>query len=369
VNGLLQGIVLCVGEALIALAPEDGWSLETATALEVCEAGAEVSVAVHLARLGVPVRFAGLVGDDPWGGRIRNALAREGVDVSTLGIHRSAPTGMYLKNVGPNGTTVHYYRRGSAASTMDHVPPAAHAGVSHIHLSGITPALAPQCARMIRQELTHKEGRSVSFDVNYRRALWPPDQAAPVLGELARQADIVFVGLDEAAALWGCQTAEQVQHVLSGKGLPAPTPAPAVRAPEPIAPPPPQKPAVSDALVLLATLQREARLVDFLKEDLSGYSDEQIGAAAREIHRDCGKVVDRMFGVQPVLTEEEGAEVTVPAGFDAARYRLTGKLTGSGPFQGRLQHHGWEATRCDVPTFTGTEAAARAIAAAEVEVE
>lgn len=213
-NGLLQGIVLCVGEALIALAPEDGWSLETATALEVCEAGAEVSVAVHLARLGVPVRFAGLVGDDPWGGRIRNALAREGVDVSTLGIHRSAPTGMYLKNVGPNGTTVHYYRRGSAASTMDHVPPAAHAGVGHIHLSGITPALAPQCARMIRQELTHKEGRSVSFDVNYRRALWPPDQAAPVLGELARQADLVFVGLDEAAALWGCQTAEQVRALL-----------------------------------------------------------------------------------------------------------------------------------------------------------
>lgn len=213
-NGLLQGIVLCVGEALIALAPQGGSPLETASTLEVCEAGAEVSVAVHLARLGVPVRFAGLVGDDPWGRRIKRTLAREGVDVSTLNTHRSAPTGLYLKSFGPNGTTVHYYRRGSAASTMAQVPPQAHAGVGHVHLSGITPALAPHCARMIRQELTQKEGRSVSFDVNYRQALWPTAQAATELRELAQHADLVFVGLDEAAALWGCQTAEQVRATL-----------------------------------------------------------------------------------------------------------------------------------------------------------
>lgn len=169
--------------------------------------------------------------------------------------------------------------------------------------------------------------------------------------------------------LFDARTAEQVQEVLSGRGLPAPVPAPAAKAPEPVAPPPPKKPAVSDALLVLAALQREARFVDFLKEDLSAYSDEQIGAAAREIHRDCGKVLDRMFGVKPVLTEEEGALVNVPAGFDASRFRLTGKVSGNGPYQGRLRHHGWEATRCDVPVFTGTEAAAKAVAAAEVEVE
>lgn len=169
--------------------------------------------------------------------------------------------------------------------------------------------------------------------------------------------------------LFDARTAEQVQEVLSGRGLPAPTPAPVAKAPEPVAPPPPKKPAISDALLVLAALQREARFVDFLKEDLSAYSDEQIGAAAREIHRDCGKVMDRMFGVKPVLIEEEGAIVTVPASFDASRYRLTGKVSGNGPYQGRLRHHGWEATRCDVPVFTGTEAAAKAVAAAEVEVE
>lgn len=170
--------------------------------------------------------------------------------------------------------------------------------------------------------------------------------------------------------LFDARTAEQVQEVLSGRALPAPAaPAAAAKTPEPAAPPPPKKPVVSDALLVLAALQREARFVDFLKEDLSAYSDEQIGAAVREIHRDSGKVVDRMFGIQPVLAEEEGAAVTVPAGFDAARYRLTGKVSGNGPHQGRLRHHGWEATRCDVPVFTGTEAAAKAIAAAEVEIE
>lgn len=167
--------------------------------------------------------------------------------------------------------------------------------------------------------------------------------------------------------LFDARTAEQVQEVLSGKALPAP--APVATAPEPVVPPPPQKAPVSAALLVLAALQREARFVDFLKEDLSSYSDEQIGAAAREIHRDCAKVVDHMFGVKAILADEEGAAVTVPAGFDAARYRLTGKVTGNGPFHGRLRHHGWEATRCEVPTFTGTEAAARAVAAAEVEVE
>ena len=139
----------------------------------------------------------------------------------------------------------------------------------------------------------------------------------------------------------------------------------AVRVKRPAAP----APARSDALTLLATLQREARLVDFVKEPLEGYSDAQIGAAAREVHRDCGAVLERLFALRPVLRDQEGAEVEVAAGFDPSRYRLLGNVTGEPPFQGRMTHHGWEVTACELPTWSGTPAAARVVAPVEVELK
>lgn len=124
----------------------------------------------------------------------------------------------------------------------------------------------------------------------------------------------------------------------------------------------------SPALTLLATLQREGRLVDFLKESLDGYSDAQVGAAARDVHRDCAAVVDRVFGLEPLRAEDEDGDVTVPAGFDPARVRLTGNVTGQPPHRGVLRHAGWRATRCDVPAWTGGEDAALVVAPAEVEL-
>ena len=125
----------------------------------------------------------------------------------------------------------------------------------------------------------------------------------------------------------------------------------------------------SEAIALLAALQREGRFVDFLKEELTGYSDAQIGAVARDLHRDCAKVVERMFGIKPLLSEGEGATVEVPAGFDAGRYRLAGNIGGSPPFRGALVHHGWTATTCELPEWVGGETSLRVIAPAEVEVK
>jgi len=124
----------------------------------------------------------------------------------------------------------------------------------------------------------------------------------------------------------------------------------------------------SEAISLLATLQREARLVDFIKEPLDDYTDAQIGAAVRDIHRDCAAVLERLFGLEPVVDQEEGTEVEVPAGFDSGRFRLTGNVTGQPPFRGRLVHHGWEATRCELPEWSGSPAAACTVAPAEVEL-
>lgn len=158
--------------------------------------------------------------------------------------------------------------------------------------------------------------------------------------------------------------AEQVAKIFRGEA-PSTTPAPAAR-PKP--PPAPKPPARSEAITLLATLQREARLVDFVQESLSGYTDAQIGAVVRDVHRDCGAVLDRLFALRPVVTEQEGAEVELPAGFDPNRWRLTGNISGEPPLRGRLVHPGWEATTCVLPTWSGDAAAARIVAPAEVEL-
>ena len=85
-------------------------------------------------------------------------------------------------------------------------------------------------------------------------------------------------------------------------------------------------PVRNDAITLLATLQREARLVDIVKEPLTEYSDAQVGAAARDVLRDCGTVLDRLFDLQAVVDQDEGDTVEIPAGFDAGRYRVTGNV-------------------------------------------
>ncbi len=124
----------------------------------------------------------------------------------------------------------------------------------------------------------------------------------------------------------------------------------------------------SEALTLLAALQRESRLVDLIQEPLQEYTDAQIGAAARNVLRDAARTLERFFGLVPVVQAEEGAQVEVPRGFDPNRYRLIGHVVGEPPYRGQLVHPGWEATRCELPTWTGSESAVRVIAPAEVEI-
>ena len=94
-------------------------------------------------------------------------------------------------------------------------------------------------------------------------------------------------------------------------------------------------------LRLLAMLQREGRLVDFLLEDIKGYEDAQIGAAVRDIHRQCQAVLKEHLELQPVIAKAEGDAVEVAAGFDPSAIRLIGNVTTQAPFRGTLQHHGW----------------------------
>jgi len=152
----------------------------------------------------------------------------------------------------------------------------------------------------------------------------------------------------------------------------APVPAPVAAAPKPTpAPVPAAAPlriATPDAaLQLLGLFQREARLIDFTQENLSAYSDADIGAAARVVHEGCGKVLREHFTIAAVRAEAEGSRVVLEAGFDAGAVRLTGNVVGAAPFRGTLSHRGWRASDVRLPKLADAHDAA-ILAPAEVEL-
>jgi hypothetical protein len=128
----------------------------------------------------------------------------------------------------------------------------------------------------------------------------------------------------------------------------------------------PAEPAEHAALRLLAALQEEGRLVDFFREDITPYTDEQIGAATRGIHASCRKALAGTIVVEPIMPGDEGATVTVPPGFDPTAIRLVGNVAGTPPFTGVLRHAGWRVTSVNLPRRAGQDP--KVIAPAEVEI-
>ncbi len=168
--------------------------------------------------------------------------------------------------------------------------------------------------------------------------------------------------------------AGQVQKLR--QGLPADAPPPALpaapapatpAAPAPATPAAPPAPRLHPGLHLLALLQREGRLLDFLQEDIASFSDEEVGAAARAVHLGCREALAPYVVLEPLRTEPEGTEVTLPAGFDAAQVRLIGNVVGDPPFRGILRHPGWRAARPSLP-LPAADADLTILAPAEVEL-
>jgi hypothetical protein len=145
----------------------------------------------------------------------------------------------------------------------------------------------------------------------------------------------------------------------------APAPAPArAAAPAPVI----LKEASPDAaLQLLGLLQRDARFIDFVEEDIVNYTDADIGAAARLVHDGCRTVLREHFTIRPVREEAEGSRVTLPDGFDATAIRLTGNVVGKPPFQGSISHRGWKVAEVRLPKLAESHDA-RVVAPAEVEL-
>lgn len=148
---------------------------------------------------------------------------------------------------------------------------------------------------------------------------------------------------------------------------PAPAPAPAPGAAPVKATTPLRASAPDSALQLLGLFQREARLIDFAHENLTSYSDADIGAAARVVHEGCARVLREHFTIEPVRVEAEGSRITLDEGFDAASVRLTGNVVGKAPFNGTLSHRGWRAAKVTLPQLAERHDA-RVLAPAEVEL-
>jgi len=208
--------IVCIGETMALITPTDA-PLSHATEATIGLAGAESNVAAGVAATGHRAAWVSRLGADPLGDRISDELSRRGI---LLWVDRdeAAPTGVMFKDPGAEGSSVHYYRRGSAASRMapGQVPAERLAGVRLVHTTGITPALSPTCRAMVDQLFADARaaGALVSFDVNDRRALWSMEDAATTLARLANAADIAFVGRDEAERVWGTATASDIRAYL-----------------------------------------------------------------------------------------------------------------------------------------------------------
>ncbi len=202
--------VVTVGETMAAFVGRDDPHAYHATA-----AGAESNVAVGVARLGLGAQWVSRLGDDRLGRSIEQWIGGSGVDVAIVR-DRDRPTGVLIKHVRDSESEIRYYRSESAARLLSPLDLTRMGPARWIHVTGITPALSESAAELVESVVERRGHDSrVAFDVNYRPALWPDvATAAEVIGRVARRADLVFIGNDEAEALFGTDDPAKLSRVL-----------------------------------------------------------------------------------------------------------------------------------------------------------
>ena len=205
--------VVALGETMLSLSRDD-----TTSGFAWDIAGAESNVARNCAALGLRTKWVSRLGNGVAGPLVHQVIADAGVDTSSVVSSDEAPTGLMLK--GPQGAQprVTYYRQLSAASQMSlgniDIPECLDSAV--LHLTGITLALSESCRELVAALLDTATGSLRSFDLNWRPALWPAAAPGQFLADNANRADIVFVGLDEAEAVWGLSRPDDVRALLDG---------------------------------------------------------------------------------------------------------------------------------------------------------
>jgi 2-dehydro-3-deoxygluconokinase len=201
--------VVTFGEAMAMFVAEETGELHEVSHFTRRMAGAEINVAIGLARLGLRSGWASRVGDDPFGRYVVAALREQNVDVSRVGVDPDSSTGFMLKaRVLEGDPQIHYFRRGSAASRMGaaELDAAYFAGARHLHMTGIPPAVSPSMREFAAAALrtVRDAGGTVSFDPNLRPSLWKSrEEMVETINAFAAQADVVLPGLAEGEILTG----------------------------------------------------------------------------------------------------------------------------------------------------------------------
>ncbi|WP_328438806.1 sugar kinase [Streptomyces sp. NBC_00444] len=218
--------VVALGESMVTFLPTRPGRLADVPSFDRGIGGAESNVACVLAAAGHSARWVSRVGTDGFGDHLTEAIGGYGVDVSAVRRDPERPTGVYFRTAGDRATDAHevaYYRAGSAASAMavENVDMEAVRAGRVLHLSGITAALSDECFGLLWQLTAPRPDRPlISFDVNFRPNLWHDADGPRVLLDLARRADIVFVGTDEARVAWGITGGpEKIRELLPEPGV------------------------------------------------------------------------------------------------------------------------------------------------------
>ena len=220
--------ILTFGEAMAMFVAESPGSLEDIERFQRRIAGADNNVAIGLSRLGFPVNWLSRVGADGFGRFIRRTLESEGLDCRYLIEDQDHATGLMFKEQAKHGEDprVEYFRSGSAASylSVEDADAIDFASISHVHATGIPPALSPSCRELSRYvlERARGSGASISFDPNLRPSLWNSEtEMRETLNSMAFQSDWVLPGLAEGRRLTGCDTPETIADFYLQRGVSA----------------------------------------------------------------------------------------------------------------------------------------------------
>lgn len=217
--------VITAGEAMVLFAAQQPGALESVATFAQVPAGAELNVAIGLARLGLRVGYISRLGDDCFGRTISHVLDREGIDRRCVAMDPEHPTGFMLKSRSDDGSDpqIQYFRRGSAASCMSlaDYPHAYCADSRHLHITGIYPAVSDSTRPFVFELArdARAAGRSISFDTNLRPSLWrSQSDMVDTLNHLASLSDWVLPGLEEGRLLTGQDRASDIADYYLERG-------------------------------------------------------------------------------------------------------------------------------------------------------
>ena len=215
-----------LGEAMAMMVANQTGPLAKVETFNRHLAGAELNVAIGMARLGFDSRYVTKVGRDCWGEFITQALAEEGVNTGWISTSDDHSTGMVFKSLQNDGSdpAVEYFRRRSAASTLseDDFQPELISDNSHLHLTGVAAAVSPSLLALSRYALQQAKaaGASTSFDTNLRPTLWPDEQTMrDTINELAGGCDVVLPGINEGKILTGSNDPQAIADFYLARGV------------------------------------------------------------------------------------------------------------------------------------------------------